>query len=133
MSAILFPSGREGILDESINMNSGDIRAMLVKSSYAYNSAHVYLADIGAVDNGRTTALLTKTFTAGVFDAADITLTTNAAAASNSVILFKHTGVDATARLVAYDDSGTGIPFTPAAGQIVNIQWDNGANKIFKL
>ena len=45
-----------------------------------------------------------------------------------------HTGADATARLVAYIDTPTsGLPFTPAAGQTVNITWDNGANKIFKL
>jgi len=133
MSAVLFPSGREGILDETINMNSGDIRAMLVKSAYAYVSTDVYVADLGAVDNGRTTALLSKTFTAGVFDAADINLTVTSAVACNAVVIFKHTGVDATARLVAYIDVATGLPFTPAAGQIVTIQWDSGANRIFKL
>src|SRR6185369_9753666 len=131
MSAVLFPSGREGILDETINMNSGDIRAMLVKSAYAYDSTDVYVADLGAVDNGRTTALLSKTFTAGVFDAADINLTVTSAVACNAVVIFKHTGVDATARLVAYIDVATGLPFTPAAGQIVTIQWDSGANRIF--
>lgn len=134
MANALFPKGREGILDESINMNTGDIRAMLVKSAYTYDSTDVYLSDMGAVDNGRSAALASKTFTDGVFDATDTTLTATAAVASNAVVLFKHTGVDATARIIAYIDSVTsGIPLTPAAGGLIFIAWDNGANKIFKL
>jgi hypothetical protein len=134
MANALFPKGREGILDESINMNSGDIRAMLVLSSYTYDSADQFVSDLGAVDNGRSAALGSKTFTDGVFDASDTTLTATAATASNAVVLFKHTGVDATARLVAYIDSVTsGLPLTPAAGGLIFVAWDNGVNKIFKL
>ncbi len=135
MSNVLFPSGREGILDETIFMNSGDVRIMLVKSAYTYDSTDVYLADIGAVDNGRSVALAGKTFTAGVFDATDpAAFTATAAVACNAVILFQHTGSDATARLVAFVDVvASGFPFTPAAGQGVLISFDNGANKIFKL
>lgn len=134
MSNLLYDPGREGILDESIGMSSGDIRAMLVLSSYTFSAAHKFIADLGAVDNGRTAALASKTFTSGVFDAADTTLTATAATASKALVVFKHTGVDATARLVAYIDTPTsGLPFTPAVSQVVNVTWDNGANKIFKL
>ncbi len=107
---------------------------MLVKSTYTFDDTDVYLADLGSVDNGRTAALASKTYTGGVFDASDTTLTATAAAASNALIIFQHTGNDATARLIAYIDSPTsGLPFTPAAGRTVSIAWDNGANKIFKL
>jgi hypothetical protein len=134
MSNALYDPGREGILDESIGMSTGDIRAMLVLSSYTFSAAHKFLADLGAVDNGRSAALASKSFTSGVFDAADTSLTATAATASNALVLFKHTGVDATARVIAYIDTPTaGLPFTPAAGQTVNVAWDNGANKIFKL
>jgi hypothetical protein len=134
MSNVLYDPGREGILDESIGMSTGDIRAMLVLSSYTFSAAHKFLADLGAVDNGRSAALGSKTFTSGVFDAADTSLTATAATASKALVLFKHTGADATARVVAYIDTPTaGLPFTPAAGQTVNVAWDNGANKIFKL
>lgn len=134
MSNALYDPGREGILDESIGMSTGDIRAMLVLSSYTFSAAHKFLADLGAVDNGRSAALGSKTFTSGVFDAADTSLTATAATASKALVLFKHTGADATARVVAYVDTPTaGLPFTPAAGQTVNVAWDNGANKIFKL
>jgi hypothetical protein len=134
MSNALFDPGREGFLDGSIDWDTDDIRVMLVKSTYTFSAAHKFVADLGAVDNGRSTALQTKTVTGGVADADDISLTATAAAASNALVLFKHTGADATARLIAYIDTPTsGLPFTPAAGQTLNIAWSSGANKIFKL
>lgn len=133
MSSVLFDKGREGIADDTISL-SGDVRAMLVKTAYSFNAAHQVLNDITAGnDNGRSAALASKTYTSGVFDAADTTLTAAAAAASNALVLFQHTGNDATARLIAYVDNATGLPFTPSVSQVVNITWDNGANKIFKL
>lgn len=133
MSNRLFSGGREGILDRTIDM-TGDIRVMLVKSTYTFDDTDVYISDLGSVDNGRSAALGSKTYTAGVFDAADTTITASAAAASNALIVFLHTGNDATARLIAYIDTpSSGLPFTPAASQVVNVAWDNGSNKIFKL
>ena len=132
MASVLYDKGREGILDRTIDM-TGDVRVMLARTAYTFSAAHDFLDDIGANDNGRSAALGSKTYTSGVFDAADTTLTAIAAAASNAVIVFQHTGVDATARLIAYIDTATGLPFTPAASQAVTIAFDNGANKIFKL
>lgn len=70
MANALFDPGREGILDETIGMSSGDIRCMLVKSTYTFSAAHKFITDLGSVDNGRSAALASKTFTSGVFDAA---------------------------------------------------------------
>lgn len=134
MSNALFDPGREGILDDTIEMSTADVRVMLVRSTYAFSAAHKFLADLGAVDNGRSATLGGKTFTAGVFDANDTVLTATAAVACAAIVLFAHTGSDATARLIAFIDTpASGLPFTPAAGQSVPVTWDNGANKIFKL
>ena len=133
MASTLFDLGREGIGDGSIDLLTDDIRVMLVRSTYALDQTDKFLADLGAVDNGRSAALAGKVIPLGVFDANDTSLTATAANASNALILFKHTGSDATARLIAYIDTGTGLPFTPAAGQNVAITWDNGANKILKI
>lgn len=133
MASALFDPGREGFLDGSIDWDTDDIRVMLVLSSYTFSAAHKFIADLGAVDNGRSAALGTKTVTGGVADAADTTLTATAATASKALVVFKHTGSDATARVITYIDTATGLPFTPAASQVVPITWDNGANKIFKL
>jgi hypothetical protein len=134
MSNVLYDKGREGILDGTIDM-TGDVRVMLVESTYTFSSAHEDLADItSGNDNGRSAALASKTYTSGVFDAADTTLTATAAVACNALVIFQHTGSDATARLIAYIDSPTsGLPLTPSASQMLIIAWDNGANKIFKL
>lgn len=133
MANVLYDKGREGILDGTIDM-TGDIRVVLVASAYTFSAAHEDMADIGANDNGRTAALAGKTYTAGVFDANDTSLTATAAVACGALAIFVHTGVDATARLIAYIDTPTsGLPFTPSASQVVNVAWDAGANKIFKL
>lgn len=132
MSAV-YPKAKEQLLQAGINMSSGDIRAMLVRSTYTYDAADEFLADLGAVDNGRTAALGSKTFTNGVFDAADTTLNATAANASNALVIFQHTGSDATARLIAYLDDAVGLPFTPEAGQACPIVWNEGASKVFAL
>jgi hypothetical protein len=107
---------------------------MLVLSSYSFSAAHKFVTDLGAVDNGRTAALSGKSVTNGVADASDTSLVATAATASKALAIFKHTGSDATARLIAYIDTPTsGLPFTPSAGQTIDITWDSGANKIFKL
>jgi hypothetical protein len=135
MATVLFSKGREGFLDGSLDWDTNDFRVMLVKSTYTFDDTDVFLADLGSVDNGRTAALGSKTVTSGVADAADITLTATSAVACNALIIFKHTGSDATARLVAYIDSAgaTGFPITPAASATISIVFSNGANKIFKL
>ena len=121
MASMLFDPGREGILDTTIAM-TGDIRVMLVKSTYTFVASHKFLVDLGAVDNGRTTALQNKTYTSGVFDAEDISLTATDAVASNALIVFLHTGSDATARLIAYvDTASAGLPFTPSTAQVVYV------------
>ena len=134
MSNRLFDFGREGILDESIGMNTGDIRVMLVRSSYSFSNGHKFLADLGVVDNGRSASLTGKTFTAGVFDADDTTLNAVMAVSCNALLFFQHTGSDATARVIAYIDTPTtGLPFTPSPGQAVSIEHFNGTNRIFRL
>jgi hypothetical protein len=134
MANALFNPGREGFLDGTIDWDTGDIRAMLVLSSYTFDATDKFVSDLGAVDNGRSAALTGKTVTDGIADAADTSLVATAATASKAIVLFQHTGSDATARLIAYIDTpSAGLPFTPSAGQTVNIAWDNGANRIFKL
>lgn len=136
MANALYDKGREGFLDGSIDWDTDDIRVMLVKSGYTFSAAHDFVDDItgGSNDNGRSAALGSKTVTSGVADAADTSITATAATACNALVIFKHTGSDATARLIAYIDTpASGLPFTPSASQVVSITWDNGANKIFKL
>lgn len=136
MSNQMFNPGREGFLDGSIDWDTNDIRVMLVKSTYTFSAAHKFVSDLtpASNDNGRSAALTGKTVTDGVADAADTSLTATAAAACNALVVYQYNAADASARLICYIDTPTaGLPFTPAASQLVNIAWDNGTNKIFKL
>jgi hypothetical protein len=134
MANAMFDPGREGFMDGSLDWDTQDMRVMLVLSSYTFDATDKFITDLGAVDNGRSAALGSKTVTNGVADAANTSLVATAATASKALVVFYHTGSDATARLVCYIDTPTsGLPFTPSAGQTVNITWDDGANRIFKL
>ena len=132
MASALYTSGQSGIGDGTIDL-TGDVRVMLAQSEYVYNTTDQFVSDLGAVDNGRTAALDNPTYVAGLFDADDTMLTAISTVSCGSLILFQHTGADATARLIGYIDVANGLPVIPASGQVVNIAWDNGAHRIFEL
>lgn len=132
MANAVYPKAKQAMLGGDVALDTDDVRVMLVKSTYTYDGADEFVADLGAVDNGRSAALGSKTLTDGAFDAADTTLTATDAEACSALVVFIHTGSDATARLLAYIDTPTsGLPFTPAAGQAVPITFN--ASGIFAL
>lgn len=130
MSA-LYDSAREGYLAGTYDFDADDVRAVLIDSAdYTFSAAHDFLNDVASGARvGTPVALTGKTTTAGVADANDTTLTSVTGDPCEAIILFNHTGSDATAELVAYID---GISVTPNGGNIT-IVWDSGANRIFKL
>lgn len=133
MANALYDFGRQGFLEGAIDWDTDDIRLALVSSGYTPNLAtDDFVADLGANIVARSGAFASKTVAAGVADAADVTLTAVTGSQATRIAIFKHTGSDATARLIALIDTATGLPVTPNGGDIV-IQWDNGANRIFKL
>lgn len=93
-----------------------------------------FLDDIlGAARVATSTALGTKTFTAGTFDAADHTVTAVTGDPFESIVLYDNTpGTEATKDLIAFIDTATGLPTTPNGGDIT-VAWDSGANRIFNL
>lgn len=132
MANALYPKGKEGILDETITLSSGTIKAALLRS-YTYSSAHEDVADITGAGGTvvATTTLASKTFTSGVFDAADLTWTAVAnGAACDNFVLYQDGATDADRRLIMFVDAYTNLPVTPNGGDIT-IEWDNASNKIF--
>lgn len=135
MANSLYDKGREGFLDGSIDWDTDNIKATLVDNAdYIVNLAtHDFYDDVTVVGRVATSGnLASKTVTAGVADAADITWTAVSGDVSESIVIWKDSGVEATSRLIAYIDTATGLPVTPNGGNI-SCAWDNGANKIFKL
>ena len=135
MANALFDFGREGYLNGNLNWLSDDVRAILVDTGlYTVNlTTDQFLTVIaGGARISVSGSLTTKTATAGVADADDVSFTAVTGATVEAIVLYRHTGVDATSRLIAYIDTATGLPFLPSGGNVA-IQWDNGSNKIFKL
>lgn len=135
MSNRLYDAARQLFLEGGINWLSADIRCILIDTNdYSVNTAtHDFLDDVpGAARVAVSSSFGSKTSTAGVADAADVTFTAVTGDPSEALIIYKHTGTDSTSPLIAYIDTATGLPVTPNGGDIT-VQWDNGTNKIFKL
>lgn len=135
MANALYDKGREGFLDGNIDWDTNNIKVILIDvADYTVNLAvHDNLDDVAAAARVATSGnLASKTVTDGVADAADVVLTSVTGDPSEALIIYKDTGVESTSRLIAYIDTATGLPITPN-GADITIQWDNGANRIFKL
>lgn len=135
MANALYDLGRQAFLSGSISWSSDTIKTVLINTSvYTVNLAtHQFFSDItGGSTVGTAQTLASKTVTAGVADAADVTFTAVSGAVSSAILIWKDTGTSTTSPLIAYIDTGTGLPVTPNGGDI-SIVWDNGSSKIFKL
>lgn len=137
MANALYDAGRASFLNADIDWSADNIKVVLVRDYTPNTSTHDFLDDVTGGGGGTIVAtsgnLANKTSTAGVADADDVTYTTVAAgAACNHLVIYKDTGSAATSNLIAVIDTATGLPITPNGGDIT-IQWDSGANKIFKL
>jgi hypothetical protein len=138
----VFPKAKEGFLDGSIDLDTAVIKVALVRG-YTYSSSHEFVSDVtgaGATLHATSSGLANKDVTNGVFDADDVTFTTPSTNASqHSLLIFQSSAVgggsdvaSSSQRVIAWIDTGTGVPIVPAGGDIT-VVWDSGSNKIFSL
>lgn len=133
MANTLYDLGRKAFLDADIDYLVDTIKVALVDTgTYTFSQAHQFYSSVSAGVVGTPQTLATKTSTAGVADADDVTFTSVSGNSVEALVIYKDTGVAGTSPLIAYIDTATGLPVTPNGGDIT-IQWDSGANKIFKL
>ncbi len=137
MASTWYPKFKEALLTGASNSNpsSGNVKVVLVDSAdYTYSASHEFLSDVPSGARVATSAnLANKTFTNGVFDADDTSFTSVSGDQSEALVIYIDTGSAATSRLMLFIDSfSSGMPVTPNSGNI-NIQFDNGANKIAAL
>jgi hypothetical protein len=133
MANAIYPKFKEQALQAGVNLSSGDIKAVLVDlADYTYSAAHEFLSDVALAGRVATSPnLASKTFTNGLFDAADVSFTAVTGDQSEALILYIDTGTAGTSRLIAFFDTGvTGLPVTPNGGDI-NVTWN--ASGIFQL
>lgn len=138
MANALYDKGREAFLNGDIDWLNDNIKVTLIDvDDYPVQAINLatdeFYSVIPLAARVATSANLTaKTSTAGVADAADVTFTAVTGDVCEALVIWQDTGVESTSRLIAFIDLATGLPVTPNGGDIT-VQWDSGANKIFKL
>lgn len=133
MANALYPKWKEALLQFTTNndLSSGTVKVALVTAGYTYSSSDQYYSSVSASAVGTPQTLTSKTFTNGVFDAADSTFTSVTGSQVVSLVIYIDTGNSATSPLVAFIDTGvTNLPVTPNGGDIL-ITWN--ASGIFAL
>lgn len=134
MSSTWYPKFKEAILTGASNSNpsSGTVKLVLLSSAYTYSASHQYLSDLTGVV-ATSAALTTKTFTNGVFDADDVSLSGVTGSQVVAMAIYIDTGTSTTSRLMLFiDTASSGLPVTPNGGAI-NVTFDNGSNKVAAL
>ena len=135
MANALYAKARKKFLDADVDWSLDTIKCVLVDTAdYTVNlTTHEFLSDVPLAARVATSSAFTvKTSDNGIADAADITFTAVSGDTSEALVIYKDTGDAATSPLIAYIDVATGLPVTPTGGNI-DVTFDNGPNKIFKL
>lgn len=140
MTNAVFPAAIDGLITGAIDLDTGVLKAALVRG-YTYDAADITVSDVVATGtlNGTSAALSSVTVSGGVVDASNTSISTTASAIDHALIIFQASAVTGGAdvaqsaqRLVAYVDTGTGLPIQPGTGT-VSVTWDDGTNRIFKI
>jgi hypothetical protein len=104
MTNLLFPKGKQGLIDGSIDLDTATIKVSLVRG-YTYDAAHDFVNDVtGAGGTLAATATLAgKTVTDGVFDADNVTFASVAANATacDTLIIYQASAVTGGADVAA--------------------------------
>lgn len=132
MANVLYPKFKEHLLKADIDFDTVTVKAALIDTgTYTYSAAHEFHSDLSGIV-GTPTAVGSVSVTSGIIDGADVTFTAVSGATIEAVVLYNDTGVSGTSHLIAYLDTGTGLPITPNGGDL-GLTWSDGASKIVAL
>lgn len=139
MASTVYNSFKGQIMDGTIDLDTDDIRIMLVKTSYTENPDHTFVDDGSANDpasheivatNYVRKALASETVTVdntndrAEFDAADVTWTALGGATNDTVqgaVVYRHNAADSAAELICFIEFSS--PF-PTNGSDLTIQFN---------
>lgn len=132
----VYPKAVEAFMSGSINLTSDTIKVLLLDADYTYSSAHEFLSSVAAGARIGTAQTITgKAVTNGVFTSSvDPTFSSVLVGDTvTAILIYKHTGSDATARLLAYiDRRGDMVPMSVATnGGDITLSWPS--DRVFKL
>ncbi len=135
MANALFTKFKEHLLAGDLDLLTMDIKVVGVDHAddIPVPATDEYLSDILDAARVCTTSNLSgKSVTDGVFDADDTQFTAATGDQFESLVIYQDSGNPNTSILIAYIDTGLGLPFTPS-GIDIPIYWSDGSGKIFKL
>jgi hypothetical protein len=120
MANALYDFGRNEFLRGNIDWVGDTIRVTLVDTAdYTVDlTSHDYYDDVPAAARVATATLASKTASAGVADADDVTFSSVTGDTVEAIVIWKDTGDESTSPLIAYIDTATGLPVTPNGGDI---------------
>jgi hypothetical protein len=129
----LYDLGRQKFLNGAINWSGDTIKVALIDSTvYAPDLANdEFLSAIPSVVS-TCDALTNLTSDAGIAGADNIIFPSVTGNVCSYLVIYKDTGDATTSPLIAYIDTAENLPVTPNGGDI-DILWDTGINRIFKL
>lgn len=118
MANFLYPKNKAQLMQAAINLLTADVRLILLDlADYTPNIAHEFLSDVPAPARVATSTSLTgKTISAADagFNSDFKTFAAVTGDISEGLLGYVHTGNDATARLIWFQDTGvSGLPVTP--------------------
>jgi hypothetical protein len=130
MTTVVYPITKAAILGADVDLLADTIKVILVDADYTYSAAHDFLNDVAAGARiGSAVTLTNKAVTLGVFTADDPTFTAVAAGDTvTGIIVYQHTGNEATSRLIAYTNrkaDTTAISVATSNGNIT-LSWPSG-------
>jgi hypothetical protein len=134
MANAVYPLCKQAFLSGNINVTSDTIKAVLVSTAYTYSATHQYLSDLGANTIGTAVTMTSVTDTNGVLNASSpFSFTGLSSTASANLVYYKSTGTSSTSPLIAFFDTGTGLPVALTGVTEVDVTIDAGSNHIFAL
>lgn len=131
MSNFLFNEGKSAMMTGALNLSTDSISVALVKDTPTITPSATTsnISSFSANTIGTAQVLANKTVSSNVFDADDVTFNTVAGGSTvKGFVIYKTTG----GTLIAWIDTGTGIPFATNGGN-VTLTFSGGPNKIFAL
>jgi len=132
MSNAIFDKAREAFLTGKIDWLGDTIKAALCRGTKPDVEADEHLSDISTV--ALSEPLTGKTAKDGVAAAASILFRDLTADNVDCLVIFQDTRDPKTSRLIACIDTlATGTFPVSGNGGDIQIMWDRGANRIFKL
>ena len=132
MANALYVAFRNGVLGSHatrVDLDADTIKVALIDhgTDTPNTTTDDFYNDISAGLVGSLSSALTSktigTVAAGVFDADNVTFTAVSGNSVESVNILKDTGTSSTSDLIAYFDTGTGLPVTPNGGDIT-VTWN---------